>query len=123
MNEDRDVTVKVTDADEGGKVTLSPPDALIGVELTATIADSDGGVPTANTFTDIKWTWHRLVAETAALAAEVVANADNDIEGETSDMYTPTADDRGMYLKAMATYTDRTRDTNNLDTDNTAEGS
>ena len=33
----RSVTVKVTDADEGGKVTLSAQDALIGVELTATL--------------------------------------------------------------------------------------
>ena len=120
MHADRDVTVKVTDADEGGKVTVSPPDAEIGVELTATIADSDGGVPTAGTFTDIKWTWHRLVADDAAAAAAVDADADNVIKGETSDTYTPTALDRGNYLKAMVTYTDRTRDEDNDGTDNAA---
>ena len=33
----RSVTVKVTDSEEGGKVELSSQDALIGVELTATL--------------------------------------------------------------------------------------
>ena len=51
----RSVTVKVTDADEGGKVTLSSQDALIGVELTATIADSDGGVPDPSVLTGVTW--------------------------------------------------------------------
>ena len=32
------------------------------------------------------------------------------ISGATSDSYTPKAAERGMYLKAMATYTDRTRE-------------
>ena len=53
MYADRMVTVKVTDADEGGKVELSSQDALIGVELTATLTDSDGGVPTPGSLTSI----------------------------------------------------------------------
>ena len=32
------------------------------------------------------------------------------ISGATSDTYTPKAVDRGMYLRAIAMYTDRTRD-------------
>ena len=61
------------------------------------------------------WTWHRL--ETAAEAPNfetddnnVITEANNVIEGATSNTYTPVADDRKMYLKARVTYTDRTRD-------------
>ena len=54
---DRMVAVKVTNAEEAGKVTLSSQDPLIGVELTATLSDSDGGVPNLAQFTDQKWTW------------------------------------------------------------------
>ena len=61
----RSVTVKVTDADEGGKVTLSSQDALIGVELTATLADSDSSVP--DRFTDQDWNWYRLPAATTVV--------------------------------------------------------
>ena len=41
--------------------------------------------------------------------------------GDDEATYTPDADDRGKHLRAMATYTDRTRDENNVDTDNTAD--
>ena len=51
----RSVTVKVTDSDEGGKVELSSQDALIGVELTATLTDSDGGVPDPRELTGVTW--------------------------------------------------------------------
>ena len=115
---DRMVTVKVTDADELGEVELSSQDATIGIELTAQIVDSDGGAPDSARFIDQVWTWHRL--ETAAEAPNfdtddnnVITEANNVIEGATSDTYTPVGADRGMFLKARATYTDRTRDENN----------
>ena len=114
MYADRMVTVKVTDADEVGKVELSSQDALIEVELTTTLTDSDGGVPTPGRFTDVKWQWHRL--DMAADAPDVSDDdTNNAIEDETSASYTPTADDRGKYLKVTATYTDRTRDEDNMD--------
>ena len=120
MYADRMVTVKVTDADEVGKVELSSQDALIEVELTTTLTDSDGGVPTPGRFTDVKWQWHRL--DMAAEAPDVSdADTNNAIEDETSASYTPTADDRGKYLKVTATYTDRTRDEDNMDENNNAE--
>ena len=87
MHADRDVTVKVTDADEGGKVELSPPDAQIGVELTATIADSDGGVrqlARSQTSSGHGTGWSqrpRLERRTKLLTA------DNVIEGETSTVH------------------------------------
>ena len=113
LNTDRMVTIKVTDADEMGEVEV-PQDALIGVELTATLTDSDTGAPDPAQFIDQVWQWHRLempdttIADTTAIA------------GATSPSYTPVAEDRDMYLRAVVTYTDRTRDEDNDDTDNGA---
>ena len=59
LNTDRMVTIKVTDADEAGEVEV-PQDALIGVELTATLTDSDTGAPDPAQFIDQVWTWYRL---------------------------------------------------------------
>ena len=107
------LTVKVTDTDEAGTVGLSSQDALIGVALTATLKDSDGGVPQAGALTNVKWSWHVLAA------AVDTADSTNTISKATSASYTPVAADRGMYLKAMATYTDRTYDEDNDATNNT----
>ena len=98
-NADLKVVVKVTDFDEDGEVTLSSQDAQIGVELTATLSDEDGGVPNAAQFTDQKWTW--LSATSVDLASASV------ISGATSSTYTPTGGDDGAFLGAMVTYTDR----------------
>ena len=99
----RSVTVKVTDSDEGGKVELSSQDALIGVELTATLTDSDGGVPDPRELTGVTWQW-------AKSDDDDPDGTFADISGATSDTYTPTAGDRGMHLRATAMYTARTRD-------------
>ena len=101
----RSVTVKVTDSDEDGKVELSSQDALIGVELTATLTDSDGGVPDPRDLTGITWTWEIDASENPDFTGDETV-----ISGATSDTYTPTAGDRGKYLRAIAMYTDRTRD-------------
>ena len=95
----RSVTVKVTDSDESGKVKLSSQDALIGVELTATLTDSDGGVPDPRDLTGVTWQWTK---------SETADGTFDDIPGATSDTYTPTAGDRDDYLQATAMYTDRT---------------
>ena len=126
----RSVTVKVTDADEAGKVTLSSQDALIGVELTAELADSDGGVPDEDRFMRQEWQWYSLVSETVAvfdgdgdLNMNVVSGTDvREVlkVGDDEATYTPDADDRDRHLRAMVTYTDRTRDTDNVDTNNDA---
>ena len=114
LNTDRMVTIKVTDADEAGEVEV-PQDALIGVELTATLTDSDTGAPDPAQFIDQVWQWHSLempdtpIADTTAIA------------GATSPSYTPVAADRDRYLRAVVTYTDRTRDEDNNDENNTAD--
>ena len=102
MNADRMVAVKIANMDEAGMVTLSSQDAVIGVELTATLNDSDGGVPIPAQFTDQKWTWHRL-AQAQAAAALTDMNAIGDA---TSSTYTPVTADQVMVLRAQVAYTD-----------------
>ena len=101
-HKDMAVIVKVTNVNEIGEVKLSSQDAQMGVELTATLSDDDGG-PNAAQIADQSWTWHRL-AETDA---DNAATADNAISGAKSATYTPTRSDSGMVLKAMVSYTDR----------------
>ena len=45
LTADRMMTIKITDADEEGEVELSSQDAMIGIELTAELTDSDSGAP------------------------------------------------------------------------------
>ena len=102
---DRRVTVKVTDADEDGKVNLSTQDAVVGKLITATLTDSDGEIAR------LMWTWQSVdPGETGC--ARLAATADwEDISGALADSYTPTggADgDTGNCLRAMARYMDRT---------------
>ena len=122
----RDVIVKITDSDEAGVITLTDVNPLTGQAVMAALTDSDGEV------INVKWNWHLLDAtqvtalETARNAADPPAaiqtfldgeDASPAIEGETSDTYTPGADDIGKRLVAVARYIDRTEDTDNtLDT-------
>ncbi len=96
----RDVTVEVTNFDETGTVTLSPTQHRVGVEITATLKDGDGGVY------GVMWQWY----------SGDVTDADNAIAGATSDTYTPKAADVGNVLNAVATYRDAAGD----DTDDSA---
>ena len=56
---------------EDGTVTLSAVQPRVGVSLTASLTDIDGGV------SDVKWQW----------------SSNSDIEGATSDTYTPDGGD------------------------------
>ena len=98
MSADRMVVVKVTNVVEGGKVTLSPEDAVPGVELTATLMDPEGGVSASGQITGERWTWHRAATE------DFTASDANDIDDETSPTYTPVSGDVGQYLRAMVSY-------------------
>ena len=82
---EKSVEVKVANVDEGGTVTLSAVQPRVGVSLTASLTDPDGGV------SDLKWQW---------------ANGGTAIDGATSDTYTPTAEDLNGRLAATASYTD-----------------
>ena len=123
----RSVTVKVTDADEGGKVTLwsqdaLTQDALIGVELTATLADSDGGVPDEDRFMRQAWEWQKATPDQGDTCEDTNAGENATwAEAGSGSTYTPKAGDRGDCLRAMVTYTDRTRDTDNMPENNVAD--
>ena len=86
------VTINVTDVEESGTVTLSMSQPKARAQLTATLADPDGGV------TSTAWVWAK---------ADTKDGAYTTINGETSANYTPTDGDEGKFLKATATYTDR----------------
>ena len=98
---DMQVVVKVTDLDEAGKITLSSQDAQIGVELTATLSDDDGGVPNAAQFTDQKWTWYSLTAASEAITVDTARKVSEEAT------YTPMSTDSGRFLKVSVSYTDR----------------
>ena len=112
MNADRMLIIKViNDADEGGKVTLSPEDAVVGVELTATLAHMEGGVSASGQITNPTWQWQRAAVPSAP--DETCADVMNweAIENATKDTYTPVSDDRdpgaipsGGCLSAMVNY-------------------
>ncbi len=100
----RPVTVKVTNVDEDGAVTLSSR-AAVGVELTATLTDPDGRSgdtpPITGTATDLTddaaWQWEKSPDGSTGWAS---------IAGANSNTYTPDTDDVGSYLRATANYTD-----------------
>jgi hypothetical protein len=87
--------------DEEGTVMLSPPQPVVGTELTARLDDDDGGI------TDITWQWAR--------SSDGSTDWD-DIPGTMSDRYIPEAGDENMYLRATVSYTD------GEDSGKTAEG-
>ena len=66
MHADRMLIIKViNNAGEGGKVTLSPEDAVVGVELTATLTHMEGGVAASGQITNPMWQWQRADVPTA----------------------------------------------------------
>ncbi|MYD17775.1 MAG: hypothetical protein F4W99_11635 [Chloroflexi bacterium] len=87
------VTVSVTDVEESGVVTITPPRGWVDVstQLTAGLEDDDGSV------SDEQWQWSRS------------SNRSNwsDIPGANNASYTATSDDVNQYLRATVSYTDR----------------
>ncbi len=83
------VTIRVTNADDPGVVTLSPAVARVGVELTAMLADEDGVKSAGRTR---KWQRSRD------------GNSWNDIG--TGRMYNPVTADAGRWLRMVFTYAD-----------------
>ena len=86
------MTIAVTNVAEIGSITLSPEGPpTIGAAITATLSDPDGGVTRA------AWQWQRSDGSTAWA----------DIEGASSESYTPVDSDADMRLRAKVTYADR----------------
>ena len=84
-SDELEVRVKVTNVAETGTIEFSSLSPKVGVALMATLDDPDGDV------TGLMWQWSK---------------GGDDIEDETSDTYTPVADDVGGMLVATATYRD-----------------
>ena len=70
----KELTIEVENIDEDGKVTLSTIQPGVGQEITATLTDPDMGT------TGAKWRWSRSDTEGGLFT---------DIDGATSDSYTP----------------------------------
>ncbi len=87
----KNVTIIVKNLDEAGTVTLSSPQPLLAIPLTASLDDPDrvSGNPI--------WSWERSPNGTSAWTP---------ISGQTSATYTPVAGDVTHYLRATAAYTD-----------------
>ena len=102
--DEQDVTVKVTNMEETGMVTLSTLQPRVDFPVTATLTDPDN-----ITAGSVSWQWYRgQNIDTADLPEECAAATANDcaIKNATSDTYTPVVADIGDTLNAVATYTD-----------------
>ena len=85
-----EVNIDVNNVDEAGTVSVSSERPEIGSAVAASLSDPDGSL------SDISWQW----------AASSDGSSWSDISGANSDSYTPVADDVGIYLQAVASYTD-----------------
>ncbi len=81
------VTITVGNVQEAGTVALLPLQPVVGIELTATLADPDGRVAIS------LWSWERSPDRAAWTP----------VSGARDD-YTPVAADVGAYLRVTATY-------------------
>ena len=108
------VTVKVTNTDEDGMVTLSSEQPEVDIRLTASLADPDGAsgsTPPLDTnemrITGVTWEWE--VADPSGGACSDISSGDwapitsADAKSAT---YMPGSADLGNCLRATATYTD-----------------
>ena len=83
------VTITVNNVDDSGKVSLTWTKLLVGIEVTATLTDSDGGV------TGTTWQWE---------SSNTSSSGYTNISGATSATYTPHTANR--YVRVVASYTD-----------------
>ena len=92
MTTNEDVTVNVTNVEEAGKVTLDTVAPYPGIDLMATLADSDKVVDGSE-----EWQWSRSASENGSYAA---------IEDADEATYNPTSGDVGYFLRATVAYDD-----------------
>ena len=90
-----EVTVKVTNVDEMGTITLSALRPQSQILFTATHTDPDG--PADGEITDLKWQWAKASSRSGSYS---------DIDDAIASSYTPQDTDNGSYLRVTATYTD-----------------
>ena len=113
--DEQDVTVKVTNVEEIGEITLSTLQARVGFPVTATLADPDN-----ITADSVSWQWYRgadfsitepdfaIFNPTTLPANECDATIANNcsIKGATTAAYVPVDADKDYSLTVVATYID-----------------
>ena len=85
-----EVTITITNVEEGAEVTMDQPQPQIGRPVIAELDDMDGGE------NDLMWQWSRCSDMTTC----------EPIDGAVNEDHTPTSDDVGMYLQASVSYLD-----------------
>ena len=109
------VWLTVTNVDEDGKVVFTEGEtAYLNEMLVAEVQDPDDkggdlGEPYQGVHI-VTWQWSRAQTDAADTTFD-------DIDGATTNRYTPKDDDRGYYLRAIATYTDPHSAPDDADTD------
>ena len=103
-SDEQDVTVKVTNVEEDGAITISTLQPRVGFPVTATLTDPDN-----ITENSVSWQWYKGDVNVESLSemecvGDTIANCL--IKGAASDTYTPVADDINDTLTAVAQYTD-----------------
>ena len=88
----RSVTVTVEDVDEPGTVTLSSPQPMVDIDLTATLSDPDGRI------TNIEWRWE--LQEGGSGPWVLISSAN-------SDRFRPRASNEDDRLQVEVRYHDR----------------
>ena len=88
-----EVTITITNMEEGATVTVGPPRPQVGRMADASVEDMDGGE------TDQMWTWQRSADMTDW----------EEIEGADAAIYEPTSADVDMYLRATVSYLDNAK--------------
>ncbi len=94
-----DVTVRVINIEEAGRVALTSTQPQVGTPLTATLSDPDGSI------TGAVWQWQRWASSTADWVEVSVGVAGTSGMAELSS-YTPPAGDVGSMLQATVRYRD-----------------
>ena len=95
------LSVRVTDVEEEGSVTLSAEEPESGTPLVATLTDGDGSI------SGEMWRWARSEdGETGWANISGATSSGATSSGATSSSYTPTETDGDFFLRASVTYTD-----------------
>ena len=105
MDDAKGVTISVVDVEEDGNVSLSLLPPQVGEAITARVMDPDNCTPLDNlglipASAVESWVWER--SDNADGPWVTIANT-------TTASYAPVVADKGKYLRATATYTDRRR--------------
>ena len=103
VDDAKGVTISVVDVEEVGNVLLSPSPPQVGEVVTVRVMDPDNYTPLDNlglipASAIESWVWER--SNNSEGPWVTIANT-------TTGSYAPVVADKGMYLRATATYTDR----------------